>query len=49
MARRRSILSIARPRNAISLRYIHCSGVLGLFNAVYEGANTFVIGYRYRS
>ena len=36
------------PQNEISLRYIHRSGVFGLYNGVYEGANAFVVGYRYR-
>ena len=38
----------SNPEHEISLRYIHRSGIFGLYNGVYEGANAFVVGYRYR-
>ncbi|MES2710391.1 MAG: hypothetical protein V4653_02320 [Pseudomonadota bacterium] len=38
----------SNPEHEVSLRYIHRSGIFGLYNGVYEGANAFVIGYRYR-
>ncbi len=36
------------PQNAVVVRYIHRSGIFGTFNGVYEGANTLIVGYRYR-
>jgi len=36
------------PQHEAVFRYIHRSGIFGTFNGVYEGANAFMIGYRYR-
>lgn len=36
------------PQHEFVMRYIHRSGIFGTYNGVYEGANAFVLGYRYR-
>jgi hypothetical protein len=36
------------PQYEVALRYMHRSGIFGTYNGVYEGANSFVLGMRYR-
>lgn len=36
------------PQYELAFRYIHRSGIFGTYNGVYEGANSFVLGFRYR-
>ena len=36
------------PQYEVALRYMHRSGMFGLYNGVWEGANSFVVGFRYR-
>jgi len=36
------------PQYEVALRYMHRSGIFGLYNGVWEGANSFVLGFRYR-
>lgn len=36
------------PQYEVALRYMHRSGIFGTYNGVYEGANSFVLGFRYR-
>lgn len=36
------------PQYELSMRYMHRSGIFGTYNGVYEGANSFVLGFRYR-
>lgn len=36
------------PQYELALRYMHRSGMFGLYNGVWEGANSFVVGFRYR-
>jgi len=36
------------PQYEVALRYHHRSGIWGTYNGVYEGANSFVVGLRYR-
>ncbi len=36
------------PQYELALRYMHRSGIFGTYNGVYEGANSFVLGFRYR-
>jgi hypothetical protein len=36
------------PQYELALRYMHRSGIFGTYNGVYEGANTFAVGFRYR-
>jgi len=36
------------PQYEMAFRYMHRSGIFGTYNGVYEGANSFVIGFRYR-
>lgn len=36
------------PQYELALRYMHRSGIFGTYNGVYEGANSFVVGFRYR-
>ena len=36
------------PQYEVALRYMHRSGIFGTYNGVYEGANTFAVGFRYR-
>lgn len=36
------------PQYEVALRYMHRSGIFGTYNGVYEGANSFVVGFRYR-
>lgn len=36
------------PQYELALRYMHRSGMFGLYNGVWEGANSFVLGFRYR-
>ncbi|MBW6397631.1 hypothetical protein KPL78_07240 [Roseomonas sp. HJA6] len=36
------------PQYEVAFRYMHRSGMFGLYNGVWEGANSFVVGFRYR-
>ncbi|MBP0462863.1 hypothetical protein J5Y09_02960 [Roseomonas sp. PWR1] len=36
------------PQYELAFRYMHRSGIFGTYNGVYEGANSFVLGFRYR-
>lgn len=36
------------PQYEVAFRYMHRSGIFGTYNGVYEGANSFVLGLRYR-
>ena len=36
------------PQYELAFRYMHRSGIFGTYNGVYEGANSFVMGFRYR-
>ncbi|WP_209441970.1 hypothetical protein [Neoroseomonas oryzicola] len=36
------------PQYEVALRYMHRSGIFGTYNGVWEGANSFVVGFRYR-
>jgi|GEM_PF-1559973 len=36
------------PQYELAFRYIHRSGIFGTYNGVWEGANSFVLGFRYR-
>jgi hypothetical protein len=36
------------PQYEFVMRYMHRSGIFGTYNGVYEGANAFVLGARYR-
>jgi hypothetical protein len=36
------------PQYEVAFRYMHRSGIFGTYNGVYEGANSFVMGFRYR-
>jgi hypothetical protein len=36
------------PQYEVVMRYMHRSGIFGTYNGVYEGANSFVLGARYR-
>lgn len=36
------------PQYEVALRYMHRSGMFGLYNRVWEGANSFAVGFRYR-
>lgn len=36
------------PEHEVVFRYIHRSGIFGTFNGVWEGANAFILGYRFR-
>ena len=36
------------PQYEVAFRYMHRSGIFGTYNGVYEGANSFVLGFRYR-
>jgi hypothetical protein len=36
------------PQYEVALRYMHRSGMFGLYNGVWEGANSFAVGFRYR-
>lgn len=36
------------PQYEVAFRYMHRSGIFGLYNGVWEGANSFVVGMRYR-
>jgi len=36
------------PQYEFSMRYMHRSGVFGLYNGVWEGSNTFTLGFRFR-
>lgn len=36
------------PQYELAFRYMHRSGIFGTYNGVYEGANSFVVGFRYR-
>lgn len=36
------------PQYELAFRYMHRSGIFGTYNGVYEGANTFALGFRYR-
>lgn len=36
------------PQYELAFRYMHRSGMFGLYNGVWEGANSFVLGFRYR-
>lgn len=36
------------PQYEVAFRYMHRSGIFGTYNGVYEGANSFAVGFRYR-
>lgn len=36
------------PQYELALRYMHRSGIFGTYNGVWEGANSFTVGFRYR-
>lgn len=36
------------PQHEVVFRYMHRSGIFGTFNGVYEGGNSFAVGYRFR-
>jgi len=36
------------PQYEVAFRYMHRSGIFGTFNGVYEGSNSFAVGFRYR-
>lgn len=36
------------PQHELSIRYVHRSGMFGLFNGVWEGSNVLSVGYRRR-
>ncbi len=36
------------PQYEVALRYMHRSGIFGTYNGVWEGANSFMVGFRYR-
>ena len=36
------------PQYEVIARYMHRSGIFGTYNGVWEGANSFVLGFRYR-
>jgi hypothetical protein len=36
------------PQYEVAFRYMHRSGIFGTYNGVWEGANSFVLGFRFR-